>query len=319
MTNNCSSLHLVLRYKILYLLTPLPPFAPHGLRCYSCIPGTFPPSPNMLDPKCPPPPYTLLPASSDDSAKSKQPSVLQSGQRNDTEVQQQEKTSNGSKGSTSIWRRAVRRTALGGLRHPMTAASAATAAIANDGQPRVSGPLPLPRWVGHNGMTCGHGAGWTRRPSPPAPLPRVNRYSFDILFCPPPQPFASEGARWQEARICFGSNDFSKLQGSIPWRANLDDCCNKDTISIVNYPFPVPFFFDGSSGKIKAYSYTPWNGTSVGGYTFERTIKLSLLHERTDWAHWSFTLALTSRDGAWLASLSRADVAAVTGLDSAIR
>lgn len=159
----------------------------------------------------------------------------------------------------------MRLLASGGLRHPKTAASTVTAALANDGQPRVSGPLPLPRWVGHNGITYGHGAGSTRRPLPPAPLPYIHLYLFDILFCPLPQPFASEGARWQEARICFGSEDFSKLQGSIPWRANLNDCCNKDTISIVNYPFPAPFFFDGSSGKIKV----PLWGSVVGDNDFQ--------------------------------------------------
>ncbi|KAK3341986.1 hypothetical protein B0T25DRAFT_559748 [Lasiosphaeria hispida] len=281
---------------------------------------------DKLDPTCPPPPYASYLGSGDDSEKKKPPSALHAVQRNATGAQQQGK---GSKGSTSIWGRVLCRIISGVSRHPQNeiypttataaavAAAAAAAAVKRDGQPNVSEGLL--RWVGHNGMTCGHGATSTKRTLPLAPPPCADRYSFDVLFCPPPQPFASEGARWQQARICFSSNDLSKLRGSIPWRANLDSCCYMDRICFVNYPYPTPFFLDGPSGKIKAYNYTPCGGTSVGGHTYERTIRLGLLHDRTDWAYWSFTLSLTSRDGAWLAGLSRADAAAITGLDSAIR
>jgi len=274
---------------------------------------------DKLDPTCPPPPYASYLGSGDDSEKKKPPSALHAVQGNATEAQQQGKSS---KGSTSIWRRALCRIVSGVSRHPKnkiypTTAPAAAAAVKRDGQTNVSEGLP--RWVGHNGMTCGHGATSTKRSLPLAPPPCADRYSFDVLFCPPPQPFASEGARWQQARICFSSNDLSKLRGPIPWRANLDSCCYMDRICFVNYPYPTPFFLDGPSGKIKAYNYTPCSSMSVGGHTYERTIGLGLLHDRTDWAYWSFTLSLTSRDGAWLAGLSRADAAAITGLDSAIR
>lgn len=94
----------------------------------------------------------------------------------------------------------------------------------------------------------------------------------------------------------------------------------------MNYPYPVPFFTDQpESGKVKAYYHNDTATTlcgmsvSVGGHTYERTIDLSLLRDPIDSNYWCFTPSLTSRDGDWLANLSRADAAALVGLDSAVR
>ncbi|KAK0710835.1 hypothetical protein B0H67DRAFT_554902 [Lasiosphaeris hirsuta] len=133
---------------------------------------------DKLDPTCPPPPYASYLGSGDDSEKKKPPSALHAVQRNATEAQQQGK---GSKGSTSIWGRVLCRIISGVSRHPKNeiypttataaavAAAAAAAAVKRDRQPNVSEGLP--RWVGHNGMTCGHGATSTKRTLPLAPPP----------------------------------------------------------------------------------------------------------------------------------------------------
>ncbi|KAK0717922.1 hypothetical protein B0T26DRAFT_676155 [Lasiosphaeria miniovina] len=109
-------------------------------------------------------------------------------------------------------------------------------------------------------MTCGSGAISTKLGLPLVTPPRAYRYSFDVLFCPPSSPFTPEGARWQEARLCFSSDDFSKLRDSVP-----------------------------------------------------------LARDRTDWNNWTLRMSFTSRDGIWLANLSRNEAAAFTGPDSVIR
>ena len=115
----------------------------------------------------------------------------------------------------------------------------------------------LPRWNGHNGMTCGQGATSTKRPLPLIPPPRAHRYSLDVLCCPSPPTLVPEGAaRWQQARLSLSPDYLPELlQGPpIPWRADLDDCCYVDEVRFVNYPYPVPFFMDQpESGKVKAY------------------------------------------------------------------
>ncbi|KAK4194322.1 hypothetical protein QBC40DRAFT_302218 [Triangularia verruculosa] len=106
--------------------------------------------------------------------------------------------------------------------------------------------------------------------------------------------------------------------GTIPWRANLEDKCFSDTISLGSYPYPIPFLLDEPSGKIKAYDNTPCT-RSIGGYTYERIIRLALDRSSPPRTDWGLTLSLTSRDGAWLSSLSRADAADIIGLNSAVR
>ncbi len=269
---------------------------------------------DKLDPTCPPPPpYASHSGSDDDSEKKKPPSALDLVQRNDTKAQQQGKAS---KGSTSVWGRALRRVVSRVSRHSKNEICPATvvaAAVKTGGQVQVS--QEFPKWVGHYGMTCGYGATSTKVPTPLSCPAWTHRYSFDVLFCPPPH----EGAYWQQARLCISFNDPSILREAIPWRANLDNHCYKDTICFVNYPYPDPFFLDEPSGKVRAYNYTPCSSTSVGGPTYERTIGLSIQRDRLKPSNWSFTLSLTSRDGLWLASLSRGNTAALIGLDSAIR
>jgi hypothetical protein len=113
----------------------------------------------------------------------------------------------------------------------------------------------------------------------------------------------------------------------IPWRANIGDCCFVDEVRFVNCPYSIPFITSQPESKnVKAYCHNDNNaamphGISVplGGLTYERTIKLALVRDRTDWCYWELTLTLTSRDGDWLASLQRADAAALVDLDSVIR
>ncbi|KAK3367401.1 hypothetical protein B0T24DRAFT_669684 [Lasiosphaeria ovina] len=137
--------------------------------------------------------------------------------------------------------------------------------------------------------------------------------------------------RWQVARLTFASGKLPELLRGppIPWRANIDDCCHTDVIDYTDFPFPVPFFTvqPESAGKaiVKAYYHdntasTPCGiSTSVGGLTYQRVIQLSLIRNLPTVRLWSVTLCVTSRDGDWLASLSRTDAAALVGLDSAIR
>ena len=47
--------------------------------------------------------------------------------------------------------------------------------------------------------------------------------------------------------------------------------------------------------------------------------KLALEREGVEWCYWHIALIITSRDVEWLASLSRADAAALVSLDSVAR
>jgi len=284
----------------------------------------------------PPPPYVDDPDSGSgyNSEKVRPPPESHSAQKKNTAVQKEGEVS---KSKTRILERIVSRLASPVTRNPKSETQPARAATkgniplnaaksetqparaATEGNVPLNAEVTFPRWNGHNGMTSGHGISSTKLAQPLAPRPRTLHYSLDILFCPPPLPFASETARWQQARLSFVSNDLFNLREPIPWRANLEDCCSNDSICFINSPYPVPFFLDQSSGKIKAYNITP-HSSSVGGHTYERHISLDLKRNQRNWpAGWCFSLSLTSRDGAWLASLSRADTAALVGLDSAMR
>ncbi|KAK3334226.1 hypothetical protein B0T19DRAFT_484108 [Cercophora scortea] len=258
----------------------------------------------------PPPPYTPGSGSGyDTGALQQSPKSLCSAyrQHDDAKVQQQGKCMTSKGSSSTWWRRALRRVPVSShwaLRQQvhnsnMHLAAAPTTAKGGGRPFSVMDLQILPRWNGHNGMTCGQGA------------------------------MLPEGAaRWQQARLSFSSDYLPELLRGppIPWRANLDDCCQDDELCFVNYPYPVPFFTgQPESGKVKAYYHndtatlSSGMSVSVGGHTYERTIQLSLQRDRRDSCYWSFALSLTSRDGDWLANLSRADAAALVGLDSAIR
>jgi len=294
---------------------------------------------DKVDDTRPPPPYMPNSGSGDDTGtlqQSPKSSCSACRQHDDAKVQQQGEciTSKGS--SSTWWRRALRRVLVSShqaLRQQvpnsnMHLAAAPTTAKRGGVHVSVEDSEILPSWNGHKGMTCGQGATSTKLPLPLMPPPRAHRYSLDVLCCPSPPTLVPEGAaRWQQARLSFSSDYLPELLQGPPilWRANLDDCCFVDKVRFVNYPYPVPFFTDQpESGKVKAYYH---NNTatlcgmsvSVGGHTYERTIRLALLRDRADSCYWCFALSLTSRDGDWLAKLSRADAAALVGLDSAIR
>ncbi|KAK3366675.1 hypothetical protein B0T24DRAFT_366585 [Lasiosphaeria ovina] len=179
-------------------------------------------------------------------------------------------------------------------------------------------------------MTCGHGAMCTKLPLPVVPPPRAYLYSLSVLCCPSPQVPPASAPHWQQARLSFASNDLLELLKGppIPWRANIDDCCFTDVVNFVDYPYPVLFFTvqpESGTAIVKAYHHnntasTPCGiSTSVGGHIYERTIKLALVRDQPGKCCWDIVLSITSRDGDWLASLSRTDAAALVSLDSAIR
>ncbi|KAK0615678.1 hypothetical protein B0T17DRAFT_350733 [Bombardia bombarda] len=263
---------------------------------------------------CPPPPYMPHVGSGDDDAK----------------VQQQEGCTTSKDNSSTWWRRALRRV-LAPSRQALRKQepnSDTPPTVA----PSVDSSHAIPHWSGHNGMTCGRGATSTKRPLPRAPHPSCHLYSLDVMCCPPPSTPVSEGpvsegaTRWQQARLSFTSDNLPEiLRGPpIPWRANLEDCCYVDMVDFCYYPYPVPFFTQQpDSGKVKVYYHndtTRRNGlsVSVGGHIYERTISLALAF-KTGESYWRLRLLITSRDGDWLASLSRADAAALVGLDTVIR
>ncbi|KAK3342050.1 hypothetical protein B0T25DRAFT_559861 [Lasiosphaeria hispida] len=274
---------------------------------------------------CPPPPYVSDSGSDDDTRR----------QHNGITAQRQGDCMSRKGCSSTWWRRALRRVLVPS--HKVSQQQARD----NDKEPTTA-PIPpkgdgnviiddleFPRWYKHNGMTCGHGATSTKLPLPVAPPPYPHRYSLDVLCCPSPQ-VPESAARWQQARLLLSSDHLPELLRGppIPWRANIDDCCYIDEVRFVNYPYPVPFFTvqpESRTAIVKAYYHNNTASTpcgismSVGGHTYERTIKLSLLRDRPDSGYWCFALSLTSRDGDWLASLSRADAAALVSLDSAIR
>ncbi|KAK3991461.1 hypothetical protein QBC44DRAFT_357521 [Cladorrhinum sp. PSN332] len=241
---------------------------------------------DTLDYTCPPPPYV---------------SRDEFGVDGSEKLQQ---ASPDTRGSTSIWRRALRRVIPNISRQPKP-------------EPKFQSKHPQ-RWRGHDHMTDTS----TKLPLPILITGTRHRYSVDVLCWPRPRPFVAESALWQQARLYLTTDDLSRLREPIPWRANLEDHCHRDSISAVNYPYPVPFSLDEPSGKIKAYHNVPCT-KSVGGLTYERTIGLAPQLKQRGWFHqssdWCFTLSLTSQDGIWLSNLSRADAAALVGLDSAVR
>ncbi|KAK0742010.1 hypothetical protein B0T21DRAFT_390835, partial [Apiosordaria backusii] len=262
-----------------------------------------------LDSTNPPPPYVHDNGPVVDDSEKPKSSSLQSS--HPTETKSEDTTSQ--KGGIGIWRRALSRIspsnshATGNtkwwgkrLQEKLTAA--------------YHGP---PTWRRHNDISCMS----TKLPRPFPPATHIHRYSIDVLCCPPPQPFASETARWQQARLYVSANDLSQLQKPIPWRANIEDRCCLDNVQLINYAYPVPFLVDRPSGKVKAYDSIPTGtGVSVGGPIYERTIQLIREHgRRPGWPKWGFSFTMTSRDGAWLCSLSRTDVARLIDLDSVIR
>ncbi|KAK0744780.1 hypothetical protein B0T21DRAFT_407854 [Apiosordaria backusii] len=271
---------------------------------------------DQVDYTCHPPPYVSDDGSGVGGSEELQPSsTSHSSQPDEAQVQQE---ASSSKGSTNIWRRALRRVIPDTSRKPKNKARLEIAPQLRGRRMWVkviseefTDSVNLPRW-------CGHGAMSTKKPLPILPNILGDGYTVDVLCWPPPLPFVAESARWQQARLYFSTDNLSRLRGPIPWRANIEDHCHSDMIHLVNFPYPVPFFLDEVSGKIKAYHNMPHN-TSIGGLTYERTIALGLQHDSPQRADWFVGLSLTSQDGAWLSSLSRADAAALVGLDSAIR
>ncbi|KAK5655315.1 hypothetical protein OQA88_5882 [Cercophora sp. LCS_1] len=168
----------------------------------------------------------------------------------------------------------------------------------------------LPSWVGHKGVACSDDSSTsTKLPRPVVPCPRVYRYSLDILCFPSPQ--APWRTLWQQARLSLSSDHFAEVMRGppVPWRINIDDHCYSDEIRFVDHPYPVPFFESRTESEtpvVKVYYHNNVASTrygmsaAVGGYSYERTIKLALLRWIPDQAYWCVTLSLTSRMGAGL-------------------
>lgn len=164
------------------------------------------------------------------------------------------------------------------------------------------------------------------------PLTVMAPCSLDITGYPPqPTPVPQVvGARWQlveSVRLGFRSDRMVEILRAppIPWRANLDDFCYVDEVRFVHYPYPISFFTDQSeSGKAQACcrddshpgTLCGISASSFGGLTYERTIMLGRERDGKGVYFWEVLVAITSRDGEWLASLSRADAAALVSLDS---
>ncbi|KAK3360336.1 hypothetical protein B0T25DRAFT_535405 [Lasiosphaeria hispida] len=218
---------------------------------------------------CPPPPYVSNSGSDDDTRR-----------QHDGATAQRQGDCMSKKGSSSTWwRRALRRVLV-----PSHKASQRQAR-GSDIEPAAA-PIPpkrdrnviaddpeLPRWYKHNGMTCGHGATSTKLPLPVAP-PLV-------------------AARWQQAWLSLSSDHLPELLRGppIPWRANIDDCCHANEVRFVIYPYPIPFFTgqpESGTAILKACYHNNTASmpcgisTSVGGHTYERSIKLCLLRDRPD-------------------------------------
>ncbi|KAK3349214.1 hypothetical protein B0T25DRAFT_547458 [Lasiosphaeria hispida] len=274
----------------------------------------------------PPPPYMPYSGSGDNTG------TLQQSQKSSSSHQQQGEHTISKGSSRTWWRWPLRRVQVLSHQPLRQQVSTAAAAAAEKGRPvTIDISKVLPRWNGHNGMTCGQGAMLTKLPPPIVPPTLVRSYSLDVICCPPQPTSAPQGvvARWQQARLAFWSDNLPEILRAppIPWRANLGDCCFADEVHFVYDPYPIPFFtHQPEPGKVKACCHHDKNAAtlcgmsvSLGGLEYERSIKLALVRDRTDKCYWELTLTLTSRDGDWLASLSRADAAALVGFDSVIR
>ncbi|KAK3996216.1 hypothetical protein QBC44DRAFT_304597 [Cladorrhinum sp. PSN332] len=168
---------------------------------------------------------------------------------------------------------------------------------------------------GHIGMPCGQGAMLTKLPLPTMPPILVGTYSLHVLCCPPPPTLDRVATRWQEARLVFSSDHLPEILRAPPiqWRAVLSDCCFFDEVCRVPCPYPGPFFTDDGNDPATLCVL------SELGYTYERTIKLALVCDQNSTYYWNLHLILISRDGNWLASVSRDDTASFFSLDSIIR
>lgn len=122
-------------------------------------------------------------------------------------------------------------------------------------------------------------------------------------------------------RLLFKSDRMADVLLAPPfsWRANLEDFCHSDLVEFRHYPYPIP-----EPGKTQTccrddgHHGTPCGiSSSFGGLTYERTIKLAGLG--AGGLCWQAILVMTSRDDGWLASLTRADAAALVSLDSVAR
>jgi len=180
----------------------------------------------------------------------------------------------------------------------------------------------FPRWNGHNGMACGEGAMLTKLPPPTMPSVLVCSYSLHVLCRPPPPTVETVAPRWQQTRLVFFSDNLPEILRAPPiqWRGILDDCCSEDEVQFVHCPYyyhAIPSFTDhGENPQARA---TPCVMSEELGFTYERTIRLGLVCDRNDRCYWELKLILTSRDGEWLASLSRHDTASFISLDSIAR
>ncbi|KAK4443958.1 hypothetical protein QBC34DRAFT_416170 [Podospora aff. communis PSN243] len=203
------------------------------------------------------------------------------------------------RGSSSRWWRRVLRRSQAASQQPLRQQASISAAKKT--------PEFLPRCNEPNGMTWYQDSAPTKLPLPTVPHTNVFPYVLDVTCLPPPPTSTTQGvvARWQQARLIFQSDELPEiLRGPpIPWRANLSDHCYTDDVKIV---FCLP-------------ATTPYGmPVSSGGLTYYRQIELALMGNPTGSCYWTLALVLTSRDGNWLASLPRAEVAALVGLDSVV-
>lgn len=182
-------------------------------------------------------------------------------------------------------------------------------------------------WRWHTGDRKNrHGAMLAKLPPPFMPLTIVAPCALDIT-CYPPQPTPAPqavGARWQQiesVRLIFRSDCMADILRAppIPWRANLGDFCHSDNVRFVHYPYPIPEPGQAQTCcRDDSHHDTPCGiSASFGGLTYERTIMLGRERDGEGiYMMWEVLLAITSRYGEWLASLSRADAAALVSLDS---
>jgi hypothetical protein len=183
-------------------------------------------------------------------------------------------------------------------------------------------------------MTCRQGAMPTKLPLPKMPYTWVNSYLLAITCYPPhPTPVSQvAGARWQQiesVQLEFATDYLGEILRTppIPWRANLDAFCHCDEVLYIDYPYPILSSTNRPEPeKAEAFCHgddhpaTPCGiSASFGGTTYQRNIKLALEREGVEWCYWHIVLTITSRDVEWLASLSRADAAALVSLDSVAR
>ncbi|KAK0740967.1 hypothetical protein B0T18DRAFT_221124 [Schizothecium vesticola] len=278
----------------------------------------------------PPPPYTPYSGSGDATG------TLQQSQESSGSGRQQQEECTTSKGSSSsLWRRILRRAQVSSqepLRQQASNSSRHLPVVNAVAFPIANIPSISQAWKWHNGYrACGHGAMLAKLPLPSIPLTDVSPCSLDIT-CYPPQPTLAPqvvGARWQQiesVQLQFRSDRLAEILRAppIPWRANLDNFCHSDKVSFAYYPYPIPFSTNQpESGKAQAYCHddnhpaTPCGiSASFGGHTYGRTIVLARIRGGGDCCYWEVLLTITSRDGEWLASLSRADAAALVNLNS---